>query len=50
MTGTDVYFSDVSGWSIELSESFMEDLSPGESRLVNVYVKPKSNADLVFLV
>lgn len=45
ITGTDVYFSDVSGWSIELSESFMEDISPGESRLVKVYVKPQSNAD-----
>jgi len=45
VTGADVYFIEVSGWGIELSESVMEGISPGESRLVEVSVKPQSNAN-----
>ena len=42
-TGATINLTEVTDWNIELSESLVEDILPGESKLIEVSVKAKSN-------
>ena len=45
VTQAEIYFSEVDGWDVRLSESIISDILPGESRALEVTVTPKSNAN-----